>query len=373
MTKVLHISNYYRPHVGGIESAAENIIDALRSTSLYEQKVICFGDGPNLINDIEIIRLPYLVKVASQAISFRYKKVLRNTIETYKPDIIMLHTPNPLVEFYLQRCKFKGKLIVYHHLDIYRQKILKYFVKPVTNKTNKMADVIIASSEKYIDGSKELQNYKNKCRVIPLCYKENDLELTSEEATKVKEIKEKYKDLTIIFYSGRHASFKGLKYALKAINQLDNVVFLVGRVGHYYPRIDKKIMNSKNAISLGLLDRSQYRTYLHACDIFVFPSITKNESFGITLLEATALGKPTITFNIPGSGVNFVSLNNVTGIECDNRNVIELRKAIEELKNNESMREMYKINARKRAKELFSYEQFQQSFIKLFNEIIKKN
>ncbi|MCQ2792184.1 MAG: glycosyltransferase [Bacilli bacterium] len=372
MKKILHISNYYHPHVGGIETTAQNIVDILKTTGEYEQKVICFGDGPNIVDDIPVIRLPYSIRISSQAISFRYRKVLKQTIKEFQPDVVIIHTPNPLIEDYFNRCHFTGKIIVYHHLDIYRQKILKHFVKPVTNKTNKRADVIICSSDKYVDGSKELRNYKDKIRVIPLCYKEEDLELTETESEEVRRIREKYQGKTILFYSGRHARFKGVKYALRAIKNMDDVVFLVGRIGPMYAIVNKQIAYYKNAVSLGLLDRSQYRTYLHASDIFIFPSITKNESFGITLLEAVALGKPCITFNIPGSGVNYVSPNNVTGIECDNRSIVELRKAITELKNNPSLRAKYSQNGINRAKELFSYNRFAASIVALVREISNK-
>ena len=372
MKKILHISNYYYPHVGGIETTAQSIVDTLKLTQNYEQKVICFGDGPNIVDEIPVIRLPYFLKIASQAISFKYRSVLKKTIEEFKPDIIIIHTPNPLVEHYLNRCHYTGKIIVYHHLDIYRQRILKYLVRPVTNNTNKRANIIVCSSEKYIDGSKELRKYKDKCRVIPLCYKEDDLALTSEEAIEVKRLKEKYKGKTMIFYSGRHARFKGIRYALWAIRPFNDIVFLIGRVGPRHFMMDRQISYFKNAESLGLLDRSQYRIYMHAADIFVFPSITKNESFGMTLLEAMALGKPCITFNIPGSGVNFVSLNNITGIECDNRNVIEFRKAVSKLKDDPELRMKYGKNGMERAKELFSYKQFADSFYSLINEILNK-
>ena len=55
-----------------------------------------------------------------------------------------------------------------------------------------------------------------------------------------------------------------------------------------------------------------------ACDVFCFPSVTKNEAFGIALAEGMYFGKPAVTFTIPGSGVNYVNLDGVTGIECKN-------------------------------------------------------
>lgn len=372
MKKILHIPNYYQPHVGGIESTAQNIVNVLKATNLYEQKIICFGDGPNEVDGVPVIRLSYSLKLFSQAISIRYAFALKKVIREFNPDVVIIHTPNPLVEHYFNRCQFKGKVIVYHHLDIYRQKILKYFVRPITEKLNKNADVIVSSSQKYIDGSKILQRYKDKCVVIPLCYHEEELKLDEFELAEKEKIREKYKGKTILFYSGRHARFKGVRYVLKAIKGMDDVVFLVGRVGPLHRRLENMILRTKNAESLGLLDRSQYRIYLNAADIFVFPSLTKNESFGITLLEAMASGKPCITFNIPGSGVNYVAPNNIVGIECDNRNVIEFKKAIVSLKENKRLCKAYSENGINRAKELFSYDKFAESIAHLVYEISNK-
>lgn len=58
------------------------------------------------------------------------------------------------------------------------------------------------------------------------------------------------------------------------------------------------------------------KAYLSAMDIFCFPSITKNEAFGLALAEGMYYSKPAITFTIDGSGVNFVSLNGILELKC---------------------------------------------------------
>mgnify|MGYP003293183322 CR=1 FL=1 len=59
----------------------------------------------------------------------KLEEIINYLLKEFTPDIIIIHTPNPLVEHYLNACHFEGKIIVYHHLDIYRQKILKHFDK----------------------------------------------------------------------------------------------------------------------------------------------------------------------------------------------------------------------------------------------------
>ena len=44
MKKILQISNYYYPNIGGIEQVARDISDVLHDNSEYEVKVICFNE-----------------------------------------------------------------------------------------------------------------------------------------------------------------------------------------------------------------------------------------------------------------------------------------------------------------------------------------
>ena len=49
-------------------------------------------------------------------------------------------------------------------------------------------------------------------------------------------------------------------------------------------------------------------------------------------------GKANITFNIPGSGVNYVSIKDETGLEVENSNPDKYALAIKELTNNKELR-----------------------------------
>ena len=73
------------------------------------------------------------------------------------------------------------------------------------------------------------------------------------------------------------------------------------------------------------------RAYLYSCDIVCFLSITRNEGFGLALAKEMYFGKTAVTFTIPVSGVNYVNLDCVTGIECPNSDIKAYAKAIKEL------------------------------------------
>ena len=65
--------------------------------------------------------------------------------------------------------------------------------------------------------------------------------------------------------------------------------------------------------------------------IFLFSINYKNEAFGLALAEAMYYEKPAVTFTIPGSGVNYVCLDNENGIEVPNRDVRLMQTQLEKL------------------------------------------
>lgn len=129
MKKILHISKYYYPFSGGTEQIARDCVLALKGK--YQQKIIAFNDCKNdandYVDDIEVIRCGCFAKVASQSLSSSYSKRLHDVIETFCPDIIVFHYPNPFVARILLKEIEKSniKLVLYWHLDIIKQKLLK--------------------------------------------------------------------------------------------------------------------------------------------------------------------------------------------------------------------------------------------------------
>ena len=120
---------------------------------------------------------------------------------------------------------------------------------------------------------------------------------------------------------------------------------------------------------LGRISDKELNAYYLASDIISFPSITKNEAFGLALAEGMYFGKPAITFTIPGSGVNYVNLDGVTGIECPNRDVKAFAEAMMKLKNDPELRHTLGENARQRVIDNFLYSTYRQSINGLIDSL----
>lgn len=381
--RVLQISNYYYPHVGGIEQVAKDISQVLSNSHDVKQKIICFNENASdsticdkrsedsnyYFDGIEIIKCGCFAKIASQSISLSYYRKLKELLESFDPDIILFHYPNPFVAcILLQLITDKTQLIVYWHLDITKQKLLGKLFHFQNIKLLERSDKIVATSPNYIDGSKYLSKYKNKCYVIPNCVSINSNKISNYSINKSKEIRNKYKNKFICFTVGRHIPYKGFEYLIKTSKLLnDDYKILIGGTGPLTKKLKRMIKNNKIVELLGFLNEEDLIAYYLACDAITFSSITKNEAFGISLAEGMSFGKPAVTYNIKGSGVNYVNINKITGIECENKNIYDYAEAIKYLYNNIDIKNKYGESAKYRVLNNFTYNIFKNNIEKLLS------
>lgn len=144
---------------------------------------------------------------------------------------------------------------------------------------------------------------------------------------------------------------------------------MIAGTGELTERLKESAANDKKIEFLGAISDSEKRSYLFASDIICFPSITRNEGFGLALAEGMYFGKPAVTFTIPGSGVNYVNLNGVTGIECPNCDAEAYAEALRTLCRDDKLREQYGRAARQRVLEHFTAEKFDENVKKLISEL----
>lgn len=370
--KILHVTNYYHPHIGGIEQTARDIVNSLPEGA--EHKIICFNDDKkttvDCVDGVEVVRCGAFVKVASQVVSFDFKKRLKKLFKEFNPDTVVFHYPNPFEAHYLLKCLKKRrdcKLIVWWHLDITKQKILgKFFIGQSKRLLNR-AWKVIATSPNYLNSSPFLSKVKQKCCVIPSCINEERLAVSNAVKEKAEKIKQENCGKNVCFTLGRHVEYKGYEYLIKASALLDeSFKIYIGGKGKLTESLKKQASGDKKIEFLGKISDDDMKAYMLACDVYCFPSITKNEAFGLALAEAMYFGKPAITFTIDGSGVNFVNIKNETGLEVENRNVEKYAEAIKLMASAPDLRDKYAKSARERVLELFTYEKFKNNVKTLF-------
>lgn len=388
MKKILHISKYYYPFLGGTEQVARDMVNALVGSDI-EQKVICFNEDANgggmtskrrqtctdIVDGVEVTRCGVFMKVSSQAISMTYGRELKRVMNEFKPDVIILHYPNPFVTHYLLKYKKRHfKLFVYWHLDITKQKKMKHLFHGQNVKLINRADKILGATPKHLNESEFTPLFGDKKYILPYMIDESSLVISEDDILEAKRIRECYKGKILGFFIGRHVPYKGLVYLIKASKELgeSNLHFLVAGTGELTESLKQEAKDDPKVEFLGRITDSQRKSYLYACDIICFPSITRNEGFGLALAEGMYFGKPAVTFTIPGSGVNYVNLNGETGIECPNCDVKAYAEALKTLADHPELRAEYGNAGRQRVLENFTTQRFKKNVCELIDALLSE-
>lgn len=360
MKKVLQISNYYSPHIGGIESTCQYLSEGLKDE--YDVKVICFSEDSRTkyekINGIEVVKPGVQLNIARQSLSFAYFIELRKILKSWKPDIIHFHYPNPFVTaLLLPLIPKSSKLYVHYHLDITKQKKIYPFIKPFETCLLKRADMICTTSPIYRDSSKPLQPFMDKVVVLQSAIDVNSLQLDEKDLQRVEEIKKAAGGKKIVFYVGRHVPHKGPGILVDAERLIkEDCTVLIGGSGPISQEL-KNRCKSDRVTFLGRISNEDMKCYYSAADVFAFPSYTKAEAFGLTLCEAMYCKAVPVTFNIPGSGVNWVCLNNETGLEVPNMDISAYAAAVDKLLADDELRMNFAERGHERVLEFFTASQ----------------
>ncbi len=120
----------------------------------------------------------------------------------------------------------------------------------------------------------------------------------------------------------------------------------------------------------GVSDR-ELTAYYHAADLFVLPSVTRAEAFGVVQLEAMSCGVPVICTDLP-SGVPWVNRHGESGLVVPPGDPEALRAAIEELLDDESRRREMGDYARERVATEFSLERMAARTTDLYQRVVQR-
>jgi len=335
--KVLQLTKYYPPVIGGVESVTFDLTEGLKKFGVNCDVLCANTEAQTVISDTNqprIWRAGRWAQMMSTAICPRLPFLLRRISNEYK--IIHVHFPDPMNALALYLVRPKGKLVIHWHSDIIKQKkALKYF-KPLQDWTLKRASLIIGTTPKYIAESQQLSDFRNKAVAIPIGINIDRITSTAED---VMAIQTKYQGKKIIFALGRLVYYKGFEYLIKACVDLpENAVVVIGGEGPMRSELEGLIreLGLENKVFLpGKIDGKKLGSYFEACYFFGMPSTEKAEAVGVAQIEAMACSKPVIATNIYGSGVDWVNEHDVSGFNVPVKDSIALANKIKLLLSDE--------------------------------------
>lgn len=366
--KVLEIGKYYYPYRGGFEMSIYSLVKGLKDKCKFvilaahtKCKTLIEDDG-----NVKVIRMACFGTLLSQPIVPSLFIWLRRI----KADIIHLHLQNPLAMIAYLAVNPKGTLIVSYHSDVVRQKFAMIFFKALLKTILEKAHTIVVTSDNLINSSPVLQQFKEKCLVIPHGIDVDKFTLSSPAIAEESQRIVRSIGKPIVLFVGRLVYYKGLPYLIKAMKNIDAKLIVIGDGPLKYKFKLLARMNGVNhkIVWLGNVPDETLISYYHASSIFVLPSCVKSESFGIVILEAQAAGKPVVSTDLP-TGVTFTNLHQKTGLIVPPGNSQSLAEAVNRLLESKELREEYGGNGKARVRREFTEAIMAKKFLTLYNSI----
>jgi len=363
--KVLQLGKFYHPSFGGIETVLKNISEGLVKTG-NQVTVLCSSQnskgGDEWINGVRVIRAPCFGSAFSQPICPSLALKLIRILPEF--DVVQIHTPHPFTEGITSLLPERIPLVASYHSDVIRQKLLLPFYKPLLMKFLRRADRIVVATPNHIQHSPYLSmpDVQPKCRVIPYGL---------DPARFVASTTPQNQFGAYVLFVGRLVSYKGVHTLIEAIRQTPFQLVIVGE-GPCQSELEalaKTLRIEDRVHFMGKVESEVKMASLFSdCRIFVLPSITRAEAFGVVQLEAMAYGKPVIVSRLD-SGVTLVNQDGVTGLHVEPRNSHDLAQAITRLMTDEPLRAKLGEAARTRFLEEYTFEKMVQRYSDLFFEL----
>ncbi len=368
--KVLHIyKDYYPPIKGGIEGHINQLANGLRHRGI-DVEVLASNTCAKLdienIAGITVTKVPQLGRFVSAPLNMTFSYWIKRLGEN--ADILHFHFPNPTSEISYMISRLKRHVVVTYHSDIVRQARLGKLYAPILRKFLTQADSIIVTSPNYLGSSAVLNGFKHKCTLIPFGINPFEFAICRNTQEKIFKLRDGYRS-GILLFIGRFRYYKGLHVLVKAMEDIDGILLLIGtgpmesELKHYVDRLKLE----KKVIFLGELSDAEKILYLHACDLFVLPSIFRSEAFGITQLEAMACSKPVICTEL-GTGTSFVNKHKETGLVVPPNDSDALAAAIDFLLGNPKTREKFGRAGFTRVQNYFSHDKMIEDTISLYEK-----
>jgi glycosyltransferase involved in cell wall biosynthesis len=371
--RVLHTYKIYKPEGDGGVPAVISVLTALASPETENEVLTArrrgwirrFNDGATPVTAVSSLGDLSSLPIAP---SFPFWVIAR----ARKNDILVHHVPFPLTDFAIAAFGLPKRtaLIVYWHAEIVGRPLLKRLLTPILHRALTRADAIIVSDEVMAANSPFLRRVAQKCVAIPYGIDTAYWRSLDDDArTAVAKLRENHPRL--IAALGRLVPYKGYDVLLQAMTRVGNAHLIIAGDGPLRDRLaylarDLKIADRVTFV--GRLPRAEIKTVVHAAGVFVMPSNTIAEAFGLAQVEAMAAGLPVVNTDLPTT-VPKVARHNLEGLTVPPNDAAALASALQTLLDDRTLAARLGRAAQARAASEYDQDVFVRRVENLYQEL----
>lgn len=343
--KIIIISPFYFPSMGGVEAIVKQTADELARrknkvaviTTNYSNSWVKLSE-PNVSeeNGVTVHRLKPRIKLGFAS----FMDHLTDVILKEKPDIVHCHNLHPhLFQAINVKSDCQFKLVAQMHypaatgIDGLGAKLAYPIVTSLLRRRQLKVDAFIVHTN--LEKNWLIDEGFAESKIHKLNYPCVSSRLLK-DVNSIKRKDSVFPKKPDLLYIGRIARRKGLHIFLQALpsiinNFKDLTVVVAGPTDQKYYKellsLAAKLTLGENVFFSQALSEEAKYSVMNECKIFVVPSI--KDYTPVTLIEAQALGKPVIS-TLTGAIPEIVQ-DNLTGLLVEPENPLALAKAIERL------------------------------------------
>ncbi len=305
--RIAQVSPWFYPHLGGVESHVESLSRELAARG-HEVVVITTRDHPGAADrekadGFEIVRVKPRTVVMRTPIAPRIRAILRDI----PVDLVHAHLPPPLSAHYAaDAAEARGvPFVVTYHCDVelpspFGSLIEAVYRRSLGASTLDRARKVIVTTRTYAATSRAV--WRHNPEVIPNMVDTRRFHPGLDGAAVRQRLRIRA-DKPLVLLVGRIVPHKGVEHFIEAARYLPDTVFIAAGEGSSLDAM-KRLASSLGVEDrvrfLGRVSQENLPNLYAACDVFVLPSVSRLEAFGIVALEAMATAKPVVVADIPG-------------------------------------------------------------------------
>ena len=287
---------------------------------------------------------------SGRALSMPLSAALVRAASKVDADVVHVHLPNPVGEFGALANRGSHGLVVSFHAQLGRQRFLAPVYGPLQSALVRKADRVLAASPAMMKAP-ELALGADRLRLVPMGV--SPRMLAPDPAMEIS-----LNGPLRVLFVGRLVYYKGLDVLLDAIAPMSFVELAIIGDGEMRNALSVRIaadqrLSTKVVVHHDIDDDALVAAHL-SHDVFVLPSISRAESFGLSMAEAMANGLPAISTSL-GTGTDWVNLHDKTGLVVAPGDVVGLRGAIESMRD-DKLRNRLAAGSIERARGVFSFD-----------------
>ncbi len=373
--RIVQVAPWFHPHLGGVETHVWSLSRELARRG-HDVLVLTTRDNPSS-PETEQLDGARVRRLKPRAIWLRTPIVpaTKRALAAVPADVVHAHSPPPLSAYYAAKvCHRRGlPFVVTYHCDIELPVLAGALLESIFRRTLgastiRRADRVIVTTHSYAATSRTVWRYNPA--VIPN-FVDSERFRPAAAADRIRAKHGIPPGEPIVLTVGRIVPHKGLEHLVEAARAIESVRFVVVGTGPYLPvlrRLAASLGVHGRVVFPGRVPNEELPDYYAACDVFVLPSVSRLEAFGIVALEAMASGKPVVVSDIPG--VREVIEDGREGLVADAMNPEDLGRKIRALLANERVRTEMGMKGRRAVEERFSLSRVVDSIEAVYQEAI---